>query len=54
MNKQSFLEDDKFEEFSTLDLIEIVDNDLLLERARAIFFLQKGDKQTKKLFQRLL
>jgi hypothetical protein len=44
MNVQSFLKNDEFDDKSTVDLIEIVNNDLLLERARAIYSLAKRCK----------
>lgn len=52
MNKQTFLKGDLFENFSTSDLIKLVDDGHLLERARAIFFLAKRcDREEKIIFQ---
>lgn len=49
MNTQSFLQDDELEKKSTSDLIKIVDNGLLLERARAIYLLAKRCESDEKI-----
>ncbi len=53
MNQRIFLEGDKFENYSTSDLIKIVDSSLLLQRAKALFFLAKRCKTEEKIIPKV-
>jgi hypothetical protein len=49
MKKQDFLINDEFEQLSNSDLINFVNNGLLLEKAKSLYFLAKRCKNEKNI-----